>query len=340
MQKKNKKQEKQLFFKKIALFLGIVFLAWFNLSRADVNGLNIFLDSDQDGLSDLEEKALGTDPFNPDTDGDGYSDYVEVMSGYDPLKAAPGDKLVINEPVEVKGENTEKEINITDEFIEKIQENNLIKNSPLGEDGNVDGIINGDLDDLNLLLEEVLENQENDSEEIILTEADVKILPKPEGTEEEVKEVEKKQIEKYIASVLYVLAVNKPFVLNDIEELPTQLTNLAYNLSGNVTQGNAKEINSFKEKTSESFNQIEKLEVPYVLKDDHIKTLSSYKELEKNIDIEKLLSDNDPLAIAVYLGEFQSALFGFQEVQQNINNILKEYEIVSFDLTGVLGSEL
>ena len=36
------------------------------------------MDSDQDGLSDEEEKALGTDINNPDTDGDGLFDREEV----------------------------------------------------------------------------------------------------------------------------------------------------------------------------------------------------------------------------------------------------------------------
>ncbi len=31
-------------------------------------------DTDNDGLSDSDEYALGTDPNNPDTDGDGFSD--------------------------------------------------------------------------------------------------------------------------------------------------------------------------------------------------------------------------------------------------------------------------
>lgn len=43
------------------------------------------LDSDHDGLSDAEERVLGTDPFNPDTDGDGLTDYDEVkVFGTDP----------------------------------------------------------------------------------------------------------------------------------------------------------------------------------------------------------------------------------------------------------------
>jgi hypothetical protein len=36
-------------------------------------------DSDGDGLSDAEEAALGTDPFNPDSDGDGLRDGEEVL---------------------------------------------------------------------------------------------------------------------------------------------------------------------------------------------------------------------------------------------------------------------
>lgn len=42
------------------------------------------LDSDDDGLTDLQEKRYHTDPNNPDTDGDGYSDGVEVEKGFDP----------------------------------------------------------------------------------------------------------------------------------------------------------------------------------------------------------------------------------------------------------------
>lgn len=66
------------------------------------------VDSDKDGLDDVRERELGTDPYNadtdgdglsdgdevliwktnplnPDTDGDGYSDGQEVRNGYNPL---------------------------------------------------------------------------------------------------------------------------------------------------------------------------------------------------------------------------------------------------------------
>ncbi len=45
------------------------------------------VDSDGDGLSDDEERIIGTDPLNPDTDGDGLGDGIEVKMGLDPLTA-------------------------------------------------------------------------------------------------------------------------------------------------------------------------------------------------------------------------------------------------------------
>jgi len=61
-------------------------------------------DSDGDGISDDEEKRLGTDPYNPDSDQDGYLDGDEMKSGYNPLKSSYGnkeDKVVFQSPKEI-----------------------------------------------------------------------------------------------------------------------------------------------------------------------------------------------------------------------------------------------
>jgi hypothetical protein len=42
-------------------------------------------DTDGDGLTNLQEFELGTDPTNPDSDGDGWKDGVEFRKGTDPL---------------------------------------------------------------------------------------------------------------------------------------------------------------------------------------------------------------------------------------------------------------
>lgn len=41
-------------------------------------------DSDNDGLSDLLEDAIGADKYNADTDNDGYNDGEEVLNNYNP----------------------------------------------------------------------------------------------------------------------------------------------------------------------------------------------------------------------------------------------------------------
>jgi hypothetical protein len=58
-------------------------------SPVDSDGDGVFdfadIDSDNDGLTDAEEAALGTDPRNRDSDGDGVTDLAEVRgSGTDP----------------------------------------------------------------------------------------------------------------------------------------------------------------------------------------------------------------------------------------------------------------
>lgn len=47
------------------------------------------LDSDSDGLTDLEEGVYGTDIRNPDSDGDGFLDGNEVFHLYNPAATAP-----------------------------------------------------------------------------------------------------------------------------------------------------------------------------------------------------------------------------------------------------------
>jgi hypothetical protein len=52
------------------------------------------VDSDKDALTDYEEvKIYKTDPLDPDSDDDGYTDGEEVSGGYDPLNPATGAKL-------------------------------------------------------------------------------------------------------------------------------------------------------------------------------------------------------------------------------------------------------
>lgn len=61
-------------------------------------------DTDQDGLTDGQEVTLKTDLNDKDTDGDGYTDGEEVKNGYDPL-ATPDEvqkKVKVEEEIELE----------------------------------------------------------------------------------------------------------------------------------------------------------------------------------------------------------------------------------------------
>jgi len=54
-------------------------------------------DADRDGLTDVAEAKLGTDPNNRDTDGDKMPDLIEVRLGTDPLVADPIPEMFADE---------------------------------------------------------------------------------------------------------------------------------------------------------------------------------------------------------------------------------------------------
>ena len=61
--------------------------AWETRYVGEVGRMESGDDPDKDGLSNLDESRLGTDPQNRDTDGDGASDRAESRAGTDPLSA-------------------------------------------------------------------------------------------------------------------------------------------------------------------------------------------------------------------------------------------------------------
>lgn len=96
--------------------------AAFNQTQAAIIGEQ---DSDGDGLTDEQERELGTNPFNPDTDGDRLNDGDEVRLRTNPLNPdTDNDRLIDGEEVR-------------------------IGTDPLNPDTDGDGIIDGlDLDPL------------------------------------------------------------------------------------------------------------------------------------------------------------------------------------------------
>ena len=85
------------------------------------------IDSDADGLSDLEEQQHGTEWLLWDTDGDGVSDGWEIYHGYDPLNGSDGAPRALcewNEAdwIEASDRGVEAYCHYSDEWYEELCE--------------------------------------------------------------------------------------------------------------------------------------------------------------------------------------------------------------------------
>ena len=120
---------------------------WYATGKAGVNfyfGTSDSDDNDGDGVTNGDEKKLGTDPNKADTDSDGLSDGEEAnMYKTDPRKAdSDGDGL--NDGEEVKTHKTDPtKADTDDDGLSDGQETNQHKSDPLKSDTDGDGLNDG-----------------------------------------------------------------------------------------------------------------------------------------------------------------------------------------------------
>jgi hypothetical protein len=100
-------------------------------------------DSDDDGLSDGQEIALGTDPFDPDTDDDGLTDGDEVnVHGTDPLDPDTDDDG-LNDGQEIALGTDPFDPDTDDDALTDGDEVNVHGTDPLDPDTDDDGLNDG-----------------------------------------------------------------------------------------------------------------------------------------------------------------------------------------------------
>ncbi len=351
------KNKKKKFIQKIALFLLLLVISWSGLSKANLDGPNIFLDSDGDGLTDAEELALGTDPLNPDTDGDGYSDGVEVRSGYCPLTPAPGDKIIKEENIEdnnkpsVAGESDfgvggldveleENKENLTEKFLSELETEkkqeiellNSITNDPsLVENEEVINQLNQSsitTEDIDNIFSEKIEKADALGEVTMIAESELNILPEVAGQDaEKKKEIEKKQIETYTASMAFLLAMNSPIDVVGNEDLSLLAVSFVMDTMGYIDMGNKEKLSQYKESGKAIFEKMKEIEVPFVMKDIHIVGMSLFGYLVDSVSADDFVDGDDPVAMMLSLGKIQSVLMEFESLRNQLEVIAEEYDL-------------
>lgn len=344
--------------RRIVIFLLILGFSW-NLSQADDYGDNYpyFLDQDQDGLTDLEELALGTDPTNPDTDGDGYSDGVEVKSGYDPLVPAPYDRLdeveaqkqrdlTANGLLEIEATrsieiedhfeaSSIKEVDkIDDQEVEDLNITNLLIDG-LSSTGALkpdnQGMATLDASKIADLQKIVTESGDHSFKYEPLSDNEVTILDETDDKDER-----REQLEVYATRISYIMATKAPFDATNLRELETSIQFFAIGLGGEIAQGGLQSLIGFKDTGKEAFDLLKKVETPYILADQHKRSLGILKALLEQ-DERKIFDEEDPIGSALFLGTVQSAIFEFQSIMEDTLDILEGEEVKIFADEKIIG---
>lgn len=281
---------------------------------------NIFLDSDQDGLSDEEEKNYGTDPNNVDTDGDGYSDGAEIKSGYDPLKPAPGDKITTG----ITANNTNQqgvggEENMTQEM--SVQIAGLITDESREEIT---------LDDLDDIINQTMGNELTFDDLPEIDESKIKIkqqnYSKYSATER--KEKERADALEYLTAVSYIIVNNSPskiVSMGDLENLFSEVL-MEVNLFS-TSFSNIAFFEDLATKGEETLNQMNEVSVPENLLDLHIRglRLANYAvSLKGNVEQNPT---NDPVSGIADLSKIQSLITLATDYSNEISSRLADLEI-------------
>lgn len=341
--------------KKGAIFFVVLAFAWIQFSSADEKELNMFIDSDGDGLSDQEELALGTDPHNPDTDGDGYSDGVEVANGFDPLvknvMATVDSELETKEGEESVTSNTEidkvdEKQSATDLLIKNLQEQKK-KELELLNKATVDEEIlktveeSGEYSlteaDVQAIVEKTIKEANLDEELEIIPEEELNIQEEVTEKNDETLEEEKKAVEEYFVEVGYIVFEEAPYLFQDSGNIMGIATTLIMGMGTDIEEGDSSNITDIKGMSEGIYEKIKEVEAPYVLKDVHKMGLSLHKYMLGQD--ETLVTDkDDPVALTSMLGKIQAVMSEVDALSESTAGILDQFDIDAFDVSDVSGS--
>ncbi|NTU67226.1 MAG: hypothetical protein HGB08_04900 [Candidatus Moranbacteria bacterium] len=285
---------------------------------------NIFQDSDQDGLSDQEEKLYGTDPAKSDTDGDGYSDGAEVKSGYDPLKPAPGDKITYGTASlsqnSAAGAEAERP-NLTKAVASKIVE---ISNSTDAEDQNMT------IEELKSMVEESMTASGKISDDALpqVDPKDLKIKKQNYSGLSDEKAAEKKKSDfiKYITAVIYVISSNSPKPITSVSDLGTVSTYVTEKIVTALTNRDSSALEDLNKSGDKMFSQLKEIEVPEEISDTHIKALR-FALYAKNLESVVPANNEDPLGDIANFGKVEAFISVVSQFADTVQADFKKYGV-------------
>ncbi len=285
---------------------------------------NIFMDSDQDGLTDQEESLYGTDPRVADTDRDGYSDGAEVKSGYDPLKPSPGDKIILSSGDSAAAgaaASAAETKNLTKEVAQKVA---LLTSSATSGAGETDQEIT--LDQVKSLVDESLSPTitEEDLPQISLDEIIIKKQNYSNLSESEANKKKKEDFTNYMVAVYYILASNSPAPISSSDTVSGLANDITQEIISAIEKQDASQLQDLSDFGTKTLEQMKAVEVPEDLVDIHIRALRFAKYAITLQDAIKP-DDADPLAGIAQFSKIESFLQELMSFSSEMESKLSSY---------------
>jgi hypothetical protein len=291
-----------------AFFIIVIFgFSFAAFADEKLSGKNIFLDSDQDELSDEEEKAYGTNPDLADTDGDGYSDGVELKGGYDPLKPAPGDKIISDkdDEKEAEGMGGEQDLSADENLTQELSTDvaSLISDSMAdGEELN--------LEDIDELVQNTMDSKISFDSLPDINEDEIKIKKQNYSklSDEEKTAKEKEDALEYLSAVSYLAIEVFPYRISDGEEVEKIFSSLVSQLAlFSTAEFDGEAFVDLAENGEDFMESLKEVEVPESLLETHIQGLKLAK-YAISMKGELKGDQSDPIASIVQLSKMQGIL--------------------------------
>jgi hypothetical protein len=346
----------------LLILSGLLFLSFgffVSAQNASSGTSNIMLDSDQDGLTDQEEKLYGTDPHNPDTDGDGYMDGAEVKAGYNPLKPAPGDKIGTETGTSTNtAANTVQTANTDQNNSANNQTSNLTqqvsqKISSLAQESDPSKQ-QVSVDDINQLVTDTLSGKNQPPELPIVNKSDIQIKEQnydKYGTDKAAA-MKKDDFENYIAQVFYIFASNSPKPLTSATDMTTVISETVQQITTALMTRDASTFDNITLSGQKILDQLKDVQVPEELVDMHIKAMQ-YALYAQNLKDYVKPNPDDPLADIVnfsQISSFVESLIGFStDVESklaaynlnygDIQTKIESYGVPAPDLSGATSTD-
>ncbi|MFZ5982240.1 MAG: hypothetical protein ACOYS2_01530 [Patescibacteria group bacterium] len=329
----------------LLVFLGLVVLGFSFLALAQNNSpsrQNVFLDGDQDGISDEEEGAYGTDPRKKDTDNDGYSDGVEIKSGYNPLKPAPGDKLISEKKAFQKTDENQE--NLTKKLAQEIltlSEKSKESGQAINSDSIqtlIDQTLGQETASSEEDSEETQEEEELSQDELVISPDELKIKKQnySEYSEEKQKEKKREDMMDYMSGMYYILSSNSPEAITSGKSFSSIIESNTNKMVQAFTSRNSQKIADLKTSGEKIFEQAKEIEVPEEMVDAHISALTFAKSA---IQMESYISPNptDPIKDIQNLSQIEGLLSNIVSFSSQVESKLSEYDI---DFSQDLGEKI